>query len=192
MDEHFDVYDEQGRHRGTAPRSACHGDPRLIHRTAHVVVFDRRGLLLLQKRALGKDIQPGKWDTAVGGHLHPGEDWETAARRELAEELGLAGPQHLTFLFHGRIRNAVESEDVAVFALRHDGPFHPPPAEIDEVRFWTPAELAAARGTGRFTPNLETELAELAARGLLCLPSLDGGAAGGHPHSPERATEGQR
>jgi isopentenyldiphosphate isomerase len=168
MEEHFDVYDESGRHLGTAPRSACHGNPRLIHRTVHVVVRDGAGRLLLQKRARHKDIQPGRWDTAVGGHLQPGEDWAAAARRELAEELGLEQPAPaLEFLFFRRIRNEVESEDVAVFALCHAGPFSPPPEEIDEVRFWTPAELATARGGGAFTPSLEEELDELAARGLL-------------------------
>jgi isopentenyldiphosphate isomerase len=166
--EMFEVYDEQGRCVGLAPRRECHGNPRLIHRTAHVVVFsaDRRRILL-QKRATTKDIQPGKWDTAVGGHLSPGETWEIAARREMAEELDVPETLPLRLLFHSKIRNAIESEDVAVFATDYDGPFQPPADEIDEVRFWSAVELAAAAGSGVFTPNLEHELRLLQQHGLM-------------------------
>ena len=67
--EFFDIVDDEDRVIGQAPRSQCHGDPRLVHRVAHVLVFNSRGELLLQKRSVTKDIQPGKWDTSVGGHL---------------------------------------------------------------------------------------------------------------------------
>ena len=74
MDEFFDVFDESGNYRGKYPRSQCHGNPELIHRSVHVVVFDRSmQKILLQKRSMNKDIQPGKWDTAVGGHVAAGE-----------------------------------------------------------------------------------------------------------------------
>ena len=170
MDELFEIYDEGGNRVGLAPRAACHGNPALIHRTAHVVVFDRRGRLLLQKRSPHKDIQPGKWDTAVGGHLAPGEDYRAAAEREMREELGVGPVEPLRFLFTTKIRNAVESEEVGVFATGHDGPFQPDPQEISELRFWTPAEVLAAVGTGQFTPNLEAEVGLLASHGLLPRP----------------------
>ncbi len=166
--ELFDIYDELGNHLGTAPRRECHGNPKLIHRTAHVIVFSSdRQRILLQKRAMTKDIQPGKWDTAVGGHLAPGETWEVAARREMGEELGIPETLPLRLLFYSKIRNPIESEDVAVFATDYDGPFQPPADEIDEVHFWTAAELRTAPGTGVFTPNLEHELNLLAFHGLL-------------------------
>lgn len=123
--ERFEVFDETGNPLGLAPRSACHGNPRLVHRTAHVVVTHPDGRLLLQKRAATKDIQPGKWDTAV------------------------------------------ESENITVFSAVSAGPCRPPPDEIDEVRFWSAVELDAALGTGAFTPNLESELAELKKRTAL-------------------------
>lgn len=167
-EELFETYDENGRVRGAVPRRLCHGNPALVHRTAHVIVFSSRGDLLLQKRSPLKDIQPGKWDTAVGGHLHLGEDSLAAARRELEEELGIRGDcVALTPLFESQIRNAVESENVTVFSLVHDGPFQPQAEEIDGVRFWSPAELRAALGTGAFTPNLEFELDLLFTRRLL-------------------------
>ena len=159
-EELFDVYDEHGNHVGTAPRRVCHGDPRLIHRTAHVVVVHpASGAILLQKRVMSKDIQPGKWDTAVGGHLDPGESYEEGARREMREELGIAG--ELEFLFDSAIRNEIESEDTRVFGLKSAGPFAFDPAEIDAVRFWSREELEGPEARRRFTPNLIAELEKL-------------------------------
>lgn len=166
-EEFFVIVDEDDRAVGRASRRECHGNPALVHRTAHVVVRSSDGRILLQKRNRNKDIQPGKWDTAVGGHVHAGESYEEAARREMAEEIGLAGPLPLQHLFDTRIRNAVESENVRVFGLTHDGPFVPQAGEIEALRFWTAAEVDEALGTGCFTPNLEAEIAELRRRGLL-------------------------
>ena len=165
--ERFEVVDDADRVIGTAWRHECHGNPALAHRTAHVVVRSGDGRILLQKRSAAKDIQPGRWDTAVGGHLHLGETYEQAARREMAEEIGLDERLPLAFLFDTRIRNAVESEHVRVFGLTHDGPFVPQPDEIDELRFWTAADVEQALGSGVFTPNLEAEIGELRQRGLL-------------------------
>ena len=159
MSEWFEIVDDRDRVIGRALRSQCHGNPSLVHRTAHVVVFASDGRVLLQKRCSTKDIQPGKWDTAVGGHLDIGESYEQAAIREAAEELGIRIPAgQLEFLFDSRIRNEIESENVRVFRLVSDGPFRPLHAEIDDVRFWDWGELADAVGTGLLTPNLEAEL----------------------------------
>lgn len=166
--EWFEIVDEQDRVIGTARRRECHGNPALVHRTAHVVIRSRDGRILLQKRSASKDIQPGRWDTAVGGHLSPGETYAEAACREMAEEVGVrVPPEALQHLFDSRIRNAVESENVRVFGVVHEGPFTPQASEVDAVRFWTAGEVAAALGTGVFTPNLEVEIGELRGRGLL-------------------------
>lgn len=158
MEELFDIYDAQGNHVDTAPRRLCHGDPSLIHRTAHVVVIHpENGSILLQKRNLNKDIQPGKWDTAVGGHLALGEDFETGARRELYEELGIENAE-LFHIFDSTIRNDIESEDVRVFGAFISGNFNFDPGEIDEIRFWNRRELEDPENRKNFTPNLITEL----------------------------------
>ncbi|MBS1371742.1 MAG: NUDIX domain-containing protein [Lentisphaeria bacterium] len=169
MEEYFDIYDEAGNRVGRALRSECHGNPALLHHTSHVVVFHPDGeRILLQKRSMAKDIQPGKWDTAVGGHVDPGEDYRDAALRELREELGVAEfPGELRHLFDSKIRNEIESEDVRVYGLALAGPFRFQPEEIDEVRFWTKRELADPENRKNFTPNLVSELEMLRERGLI-------------------------
>lgn len=162
-DEFLEVVDELGQVVGAEPRSKCHGDPALAHRAVHVFVRNSRGDLFLQKRALSKRIQPGKWDTSVGGHVLPGESWERAAARELLEELGvrledLGGPSALGHLHDYVWRSPVETEHVRTYELAHEGPFRLDSIEIDEGRYWTVDELRAAAGTGVLTPNLEEEL----------------------------------
>ncbi|WP_294482705.1 NUDIX domain-containing protein [uncultured Victivallis sp.] len=169
MAEYFDIYDEAGNRIGRALRSECHGNPALLHHTSHVVIFHPDGeRLLLQKRSRNKDIQPGKWDTAVGGHVDCGEDYLTAARRELREELGVSEfPGELRYLFDSKIRNSIESEDVRVYGLTFAGPFRFQTEEIDEIRFWTKEELADLENRKLFTPNLVSELEMLRERGFL-------------------------
>ena len=159
--EIFELYDAQEyRVIGRATRGECHGHPELIHAVARVHVRDAQGCLLLQRRSRSKDIAPGLWDTSVGGHLLPGEEAEAAARREMREELGVEAGE-LVFLHRFLMRSPVETEWVTSFAAIHDGPFHPDPGEIDEVRFWTRAGIAAALGTGVLTSAFEDEYARL-------------------------------
>lgn len=159
--ELIDIYNASGEKIGTAERAAAHGDNSLLHRAAHVLVFSADGRLLLQKRAVTKRIQPGKWDASVGGHLAAGEDYLTGARRELAEELGLPEDTLLEHLFDVEIRNGIESEDARVFKAVSEGPFDFQKEEIDEVRFFTPEELKDPKWRKDFTPCLLGELETL-------------------------------
>ncbi|MFA6101198.1 MAG: NUDIX domain-containing protein [Victivallaceae bacterium] len=161
QEEIFEVFDEHDCLIGTARRGECHGNPGLIHRTAHVVVYHPDGRILLQRRSMNKDIQPGKWDTAVGGHVMPGETYEQAAVREMTEELGLPETTPLKFLFDSRIRNDIESENVRVFSAVSAGPFDFQKEEIDEVAFWDIQALKLPENRGNFTPNLVQELDRL-------------------------------
>ena len=86
--EIFPVVDEQGRVVGSATRGECHGGSKLLHPVVLLHVFNSQGDVYLQRRPEWKDIQPGKWDTAVGGHIDYGETPEQALQREVREELG--------------------------------------------------------------------------------------------------------
>jgi isopentenyldiphosphate isomerase len=165
MSELFDLIDEAGRIVGRATREECHRNPSLVHRAVHVLVFGSRGDLYLQKRAPTKDVQPGRWDTSVGGHLALGEDFERAAYRELREELGIEGVVLEGPLYRYRIQSAIETEDVATYRLVWDGQIRPDPVEISEGRFWTLDEIRGGLGSGAFTPNFEEELARYLALG---------------------------
>jgi isopentenyldiphosphate isomerase len=156
MAEFFEIVDDQDWVIGRAARSECHGDPSLIHRVAHVLVVDKSGRLLLQKRSPHKDIQPGKWDTSVGGHLNIGEDYKAAAYREMKEELGIGGV-NLTFLYAYPLRNEIESENVRTYLCLYDGEIAFDPEEITEVRSWSMDEIDQNLGNGLFTPNFEVE-----------------------------------
>lgn len=156
--ELIDVYNAVGEKTGCVERSKAHCDNTLLHRAAHVLVFSGDGRLLLQKRAITKRIQPGKWDASVGGHLAAGEDYLTGARRELAEELGLPEDTPLEHLFDVAIRNEIESEDARVFKAVSEGPFDFQKEEIDGVRFFTADELQDPQWRKEFTPCLIGEL----------------------------------
>ena len=170
-EEMFEIIDDlTGKVIGMAPRSKCHGDPRLVHRAAHVVVLHPDGTgIFLQKRSMKKDIQPGKWDTAVGGHLMPGENFEQAARRELGEELGIHTDERLSKILEYKVRNEKESENVEVFCLVSGGPFHIQKSELDSVEYFSFEDLKKCLNEGRtqdFTPVLCRELEMLFSKGF--------------------------
>jgi isopentenyldiphosphate isomerase len=156
-EEMLEIVDGDGNVTGCAPRSELHGNPALIHRVVHVLVFDRRGRLLLQKRSAQKDVAPGKWDTSVGGHVNPGEDIRDAALREAKEELGVAGVE-LRFLYRYLFSNHIESELVSTFSCTYEGELQFNSAEIDEVRHWTLQEIRDNLGTGVFSRHFESEI----------------------------------
>ncbi len=163
-EEWFDIVDEEGRITGRAPRSRVHGDPRLLHAVVHLHVVNDKGQLLLQKRAADKDLFPAFWDTAVGGHVASGENIMQALMREAREELNIDA-RKAEPLFRYVMRNKYESELVHTFLLRRNGPFRHNPGEIDEVRFWNPAEIEPNAGE-RFTPNLLQEVGMLKQGGV--------------------------
>jgi isopentenyldiphosphate isomerase len=156
MDELLTWVTEDDEILGPIPRSRVHGNPALIHRSVHVLVINPEGQLLLQKRSPHKDVQPGKWDTSVGGHVGYGQSYEDAARREAEEEIGIK-IEDMVFLYPSRIRNSIESENIHTFLHISAGPFKHEPKEIDEIRFWKRHEIQLALGTGVFTSNFEEE-----------------------------------
>lgn len=157
--ELFPLVDETGKVIGSATRGKCHDGSKLLHPVVHLHVFDRDGRLYLQKRPEWKDIQPGKWDTAVGGHVDLGEEIMTALRREAKEELGLEGfePEFIeSYVFKSsRERELVNAFRTVVTTIPQ------PSDELDGGRFWSREEIAEAMGKNIFTPNFESEYQKL-------------------------------
>ena len=165
--EIFPIVDESGNTIGKATRGECHNGSKLLHPVVHLHLFDSSGRIYLQQRPLWKDIQPGKWDTAVGGHIDYGETVEEALMRETREELGLTGVS-ATFLLQYVFESEREKELVHVFRATYDGEVCPSD-ELDGGRFWTMDELKEAFGKGVFTPNFESEFQMIRAQLLALL-----------------------
>lgn len=153
--EIFPIVDSDGNTVGKATRGECHNGSMLLHPVVHLHLFNSRGDLYLQRRPDWKDIQPGKWDTAVGGHIDYGEDTADAIRREIREELGLTGLT-LTKITSYIFQSAREREYVNVYTAVSD--VKPVPSdELDGGRFWSRQEIELSMGRGIFTPNFENE-----------------------------------
>lgn len=157
--EMFPIVDEDGNIIDAATRAECHNGSKLLHPVVHLHVFNSAGEIYLQKRPEWKDIQPGRWDTAVGGHIDLGENVDQALHREVSEELGItfdtAEPLP-SYVFESER----ERELVYPFRLVYDGDIQPS-AETDGGRFWTAQELSDAMGKGILTPNFESEYRRL-------------------------------
>lgn len=156
-EEFFPTVDEEGNHTGFASRSECHnGSSMLLHPVVHLHLFNSKGQLFLQKRALTKDIQPGRWDTSVGGHFAPGEKPEDALVRESEEELSIMVKEAL-FLGKYIWQSERERELVYSYMMVTDRIPVTDRDEIDDGRFWDIDEIEEALGKGLFTPNFEEE-----------------------------------
>jgi isopentenyldiphosphate isomerase/intracellular septation protein A len=159
-EEWFDLVTPEGKIIGKAPRSAVHGNPKLLHPVVHLHVFNKNGQLYLQKRADDKEVQPGKWDTSVGGHIFSGENVLTALKREALEELGIK-KDNFQPLYRYVMKNEFESELVYTFRLVNNGPFKINRDEIAYGRFWTMSEIEQNLTKGIFTPNFVQEFVML-------------------------------
>jgi isopentenyldiphosphate isomerase len=154
--EYFPVVEPSGLVVGRSAREYCHSGAKPLHPVIHIHIVDRYGRIYLQKRSMLKEIQPGKWDTAVGGHVSYGESILEAVFREASEELGFTefNPIHIeTYEFE----SSIEREMVSVFAAVGSYELTPDLDEVDEGRWWPIEEIDAAIGTGVLTPNFESE-----------------------------------
>jgi isopentenyldiphosphate isomerase len=160
-DEWFPLVDEDGNTIGKELRSICHdGKSMLLHPVVHLHLFNTRGELYLQKRSMNKDIQPGKWDTSVGGHVDPGETPLEALFRESGEELGL---KNFTPEFLGKYiwQSSVERELVNSYSTVSDQIPDINPEEIEAGKYWSLKEIEINLGKEIFTPNFEHEFRKM-------------------------------
>lgn len=152
------LVDENGNVIGCAPRYRCHGPEKFLHPVVHLHIFDTEGRILLQHRSKMKKIQPGKWDTSVGGHVDWGETIEKALVREASEETGLKDFVAIPvarYLFE----SPVERELINSFKAEVDNSFvpHCDEPDIDGFRFFTAEEVKRLIAEGETTPNFAQE-----------------------------------
>ncbi len=155
-EEWVPLVDEQGRNTGSAPRSQVHNGSKLLHPVVHLHVINHNKAILVQKRPLSKPIQPGKWDTAVGGHISAGETVEAALKKEAFEEIGLVDFTAKMVKTY-KWESEVETELVYMFVSYDFKNFRVHSSEVDEVRFWTKNQIENNLGKGVFSPNFELE-----------------------------------
>ncbi|HWD19875.1 MAG TPA: NUDIX domain-containing protein [Verrucomicrobiae bacterium] len=153
-EEIFDVVNEQDEVIGQMPRSQVHREGHK-HRAVHVLVFNRRGDLFLQKRSMTKDTFPGRWDSSASGHLDSGEDYDQCAVREIFEEIGLTLSAAPARLFRILACEETGQEFVWVYRAESEGPFTLHPEEIEKGGWFSPMEIDAwvARREDDFAPG---------------------------------------
>src|ERR1041384_8156341 len=139
-EEIFDVVNERDEVIDRKPRSEVHRLG-LLHRAVHVLIFNARGQLFLQKRSMKKDKSPGLWDSSASGHLDCGEDYDACAVRELREEIGLRASAPLRKLFKLPASAETDQEFVWVYRGQADGPFELNPDEIERGDWFAPAKV---------------------------------------------------
>ncbi len=162
LEELLPLVDESGQVIGSAFRSICHdGISKMLHPVVHLHVYDREKGLLLQKRSIHKKIQPGRWDTAVGGHVSYGETMVDALGREVEEEIGLKVSQSDVALMRQYLfESNVERELVYCYFVEMPANVElkiSEPDDIDELLFWPLDSIVANLNNDVFTPNFEQE-----------------------------------
>jgi isopentenyl-diphosphate Delta-isomerase len=145
----FDVVNERDEVVGRAPRAEVHAKG-LMHRAVHVLVFNKRGEVFLQKRSMKKDRQPGKWDSSASGHVDSGEDYDACAARELEEEIGWKSANPLQRLFKLAASPETDQEHVWIYRCEGEGPFTLAAEEVDEGAWYT---VGAVDGWLQKTPK---------------------------------------
>jgi isopentenyldiphosphate isomerase len=155
-EEYLAEVDKDGKVIGKISRTEAHSGTMKLHPVVHAHFFNLNGDILLQKRSMNKNIQPGKWDTAVGGHISFGEIIEDALVRETQEELGI---QDIKFEFITKYfwQSDIESELIFVFIAFINDIYFIPNNEVDEVKFWSKVKIEKSIGINTLTPNFEQE-----------------------------------
>jgi isopentenyldiphosphate isomerase/intracellular septation protein A len=159
-EEWVPLVDEEGRITGKATRSHVHSGCKLLHPVVHLHLLNPNGAILLQKRPVTKQIQPGKWDSAVGGHISFDESVEKALQREAYEEIGLKDFS-VKFISMYIWDYSVERELVYLFVSYDYKNYKVHSSEVDEAKFWTKNQIERQLGKGVFTDNFEKEFVKL-------------------------------
>lgn len=149
--ELIDVVDADDRVLTQATRGETRKQ-NLRHRAAYILVFNTTGQLFVHQRTQSKDVYPGYYDVCVGGVVAAGESYEDAARRELAEEVGIANVP-LRRLVSFQFVDASNQVNGTVFSCTYDGALRLQPEEISSGE-WLDLDVLLERiSTQKFCPD---------------------------------------
>ena len=154
-EEMLPVVEPSGLVIGQMARSYAHSGSFLLHPVVHLHIIDRFGRVYLQKRAASKKLYPGRWDTAVGGHIEYGESIFEALMREAREELNFYDFNPV-FLDSYEYRSGTELELICAFVCVGNFKIEPHNIEVDQGRFFTEKEIRES-DQDMFTPNFLSE-----------------------------------
>ncbi|MCX7955228.1 MAG: NUDIX domain-containing protein [Bacteroidales bacterium] len=161
--EYIPVINEKGEVIGKKLKSivhSCNNEEKLLHPVVHLHVINKKGEILLQKRSNRKNVEPGKWDTAVGGHVKFNEKIEDCIIRESREELNVLFNNY-TFLKSYIWETDIEKELVFTYATITDyvnvKGIRYNKKEISEIKFWKIEEIENLKKDNEFTPNFLKE-----------------------------------
>ena len=141
--ELLDVVDKDDNVIAVKTRGEIHAEG-WMHRAVHILLFNSKDELFLQKRSMSKDEQPGKWDSSAAGHVDSGEAYLDCARREITEELGIVAQQPMEVLFKLPPSALTGNEHCMVYRYVFDGPMVLQAEEIDDGQ-WLSAEVMDRR-----------------------------------------------
>jgi len=162
--EWLPVVDEEGNVVGKASREECHRNPKLIYPVIRMHLINSSGQILLQRRSLKSDIEAGKWDAAVAGHIHFGEDIQQAVLRESQEEINFK-PEFLDLLEKRIFRAPTSTALMFIFITQTDKNITANKKEVEEIRFFTFEQMLELQKQAVISEGLAQELDIL--RGIL-------------------------
>ncbi len=134
-EEVLDIVNEDDNVIGNAPRSEIYSKKH-IHRIVHVLIFNKKNKMVLQLRSKQKSFMPNAWVTSAGGHVQSGEDYETAAKRELKEELGISPSLELLYKDFYEDNKGLK-KFLTTFKAVHEGPFVLIEDDVKDARFFS-------------------------------------------------------
>lgn len=143
MLENVILVDKNDRPIGSQEKLAAHLIPQR-HRAFSVFIFNHKGEVLIQKRALGKYHSPGLWANSCCGHPRPEEDVKEAASRRLEEELGFCcslTPIRTVCYTLKLEKNLWELEYTHIFKGIYEEIIHCNPEEVCDIQWISPVQL---------------------------------------------------
>jgi isopentenyldiphosphate isomerase len=150
-DELVDLISPENQVIGQTPRREVRAR-NLLHRGVGILCRNAAQAIYVHRRTDTKDVFPSMYDMFVGGVVTAGESYAAAAKREIAEELGIVGPEP-RLLFHHLYKGPLNHSWVAVYAVEWDGPIRHQESEVAWGQYLSMEDLLVRLETWSFVPD---------------------------------------